>query len=216
MHIEKLTLGPFLVNTYIVYVREAGEAVVIDPGADAEAILSALGERELRVSHIFNTHGHSDHIAANAALRSAFPQARIYVHGRDAHMLIDPRANLSLAFGFEVVSPPADVYLEGNTMVSAAGIDFRVEHVPGHSPGSVCLIPEAQSPMVFSGDTLFAGSIGRTDFPGGNAGALVAGIKEKILTLPDDTVVYTGHGDITTVLAEREGNYYVSEPSSAS
>ena len=215
MHIEKLTLGPFLVNTYIVYLEEAGDAVVIDPGANAEAILSALGERKLSVSHIFNTHGHSDHIAANAALKSAFPRAKIRIHGRDAHMLTDARANLSTAFGFEVVSPPAEAYFEGNTSVAAAGIDFRVEHVPGHSPGSVCLIPEAETPLVFTGDTLFAGSIGRTDFPGGNAGALVAGIKEKILTLPDDTVVYPGHGDITTVLAEREGNYYVSEPSSA-
>lgn len=215
MHIEKLTLGPFLVNTYIAYLEEAGDAIVIDPGADAEAILSALGKRKLRVSHIFNTHGHSDHIAANAAIKGAFPQAKIHIHGRDAHMLTDARANLSLAFGFEVVSPPAEAYFEGNTRVAAAGIDFRVEHVPGHSPGSVCLIPEAEPPLVFTGDTLFAGSIGRTDFPGGNAGALVAGIKEKILTLPDDTVVYPGHGDITTVLAEREGNYYVSEPSSA-
>jgi len=208
--IETIVVGPFGVNTYVIYPGPGCEAVVIDPGADAEKILALLHRRRLRVTHILNTHGHGDHIAANADVKRAFPAARICIHPRDAHMLTDPRANLSLAFDYSVTSPPADVLVEGNTRVTAADMVFRVEHVPGHSAGSVCLVPESFTPkVVFTGDTLFAGSVGRTDFPGGNMGLLVAGIKDKILSLPDETLVYPGHGVQTSVGAEKRMNPYV-------
>ena len=215
MEIDRIVVGAFQVNAYVVRLEGAREAVVIDPGDDSPAILSLVGERGLEVTHIFNTHGHGDHIGANGDVKAAFPEAKIYVHGRDAHMLDDPRANLSTFFGYAASSPPADLFFEGNTDVRAAGITFRVEHLPGHSSGSVCLIADTEPPVVFVGDTLFAGTIGRTDFPGGNMEMLVAGIRDRILSLPDETQVYPGHGETTTVGAERTGNYFVCEDSGA-
>lgn len=211
MRVEKIVVGPFQVNCYIVYCEGGGAAAVIDPGDDAEEILRSIARLGLRVTHIINTHGHADHMAANGALRDAFPEALIMIHGRDAHMLSDPAANLSVAFGYQATSPAADRLLEGNTAFEAAGVTFRVEHIAGHSPGSVCLIPEVEPPAVFGGDTLFSGTVGRTDFPGGNMGLLVSGIREKILSMPDETVVYPGHGEITTVGAEKRDNVYVME-----
>jgi len=215
MRIEKIAVGPFQSNCYIVYSEAGADAVVIDPGADAAAILRRLSKLGLTVTHIVNTHGHADHIGANGAVKEAFPAARIMVHGRDAHMLRDPVANLSAAFGYRADSPEADHLLEGNTSFEAAGVTFNVEHVPGHSPGSVVLVPQVEPPAVFSGDTLFSGTVGRTDFPGGNMGLLISGVREKILSLPDETVVYPGHGDITTVGVEKRGNVYVMTDSGA-
>ena len=211
MKVERIVAGPFFVNTYIVSADGSREAVVVDPGDDAEKILSALEGGGYSVTHIFNTHGHGDHITANAALKTAFPSAKIYIHGRDAEMLSDTLANLSAAFGYQATSPPADGFFVGGRDVTAAGIEWRVEHVPGHSGGSVCLIPETEPPVVFSGDTLFAGNIGRTDFPGGNLEMLIAGIREKILSMPDDTTVYPGHGEPTSVGVEKRTNYFVSD-----
>lgn len=210
MIIESLVVGPFQVNCYVVYPGPGFDAVVIDPGDDPEEILSLLSSRRLNVTHIINTHGHGDHIGANRPLKEAFPLAKIAIHHRDAHMLTDARANFSLDFNFTVTSPPADLFLEGNTELSAAGTTFRIEHVPGHSPGSICIIPDFDPRVVFTGDALFAGSIGRTDFPGGNMGLLVASINDKILTLPGDTVVCPGHGVRTTVEVEKRNNPYLS------
>ena len=153
MKVERIVAGPFFVNTYIVSADGSREAVVVDPGDDAEKILSALEGGGYSVTHIFNTHGHGDHITANAALKKAFPSAKIYIHGRDAEMLSDTLANLSAAFGYQATSPPADGFFVGGRDMTAAGIEWRVEHVPGHSGGSVCLIPETEPPVVFSGDT---------------------------------------------------------------
>jgi len=207
--VESLVIGPFEVNTYVLYLDGGHDAVVIDPGDAPREILELLSRHRLNVTHVINTHGHGDHIAGNAALKAAFPGAKICVHPRDAHMLSDANANLSAAFGFSVTSPEADLRIEGNTELAAAGIAFRVEHVPGHSPGSVCLVPLDAGTLVFSGDTLFAGSIGRTDLPGGNTGLLLAGIRDKILSLPDETVVYPGHGVKTTVGVEKRENPFV-------
>jgi hydroxyacylglutathione hydrolase len=209
LHIDTLVVGPFQVNCYILYTAPGAEAVVVDPGGDAEEIIALIDEKRLAVTHIFNTHGHGDHIAANGPLKELFPAARICIHPRDAHMLVSASANLSSAFGLNVTSPPADVALEGNTEITAAGITFSIEHVPGHSPGSICFVPQLPTHMVFTGDTLFAASVGRTDFPGGSAPLLYTGIREKLLTLPDDTVVYPGHGVPTTVGREKASNPYV-------
>jgi len=211
LHIDTLVVGPFQVNCYVLYGAPGGETVVIDPGGDAEEIIALLDEKRLTVTHIVNTHGHGDHIAANGPLKELFPNARICIHPRDAHMLASASANLSAAFGLSVTSPPADVSLEGNTEITAAGITFSVAHVPGHSPGSVCLVPQLSEHMVFSGDTLFAGSVGRTDFPGGNAKLLYTGIREKLFALPDDTIVYSGHGVPTTIAREKASNPFVGE-----
>jgi glyoxylase-like metal-dependent hydrolase (beta-lactamase superfamily II) len=209
VQIETIVVGEFQVNCYVLYNDLGGPAVVIDPGGDPEEIIAFLSGARLRVTHIINTHGHGDHIAANGPLQEVFPAAKICVHPRDAHMLTSAAANLSLAFGLNMTSPAADVMLEGNTEIALLGVQFAVEHVPGHSPGSICLVPKCAPHMAFVGDTLFAGSVGRTDFPGGNSGLLYAGIREKLLVLPDDTVVYSGHGVPTTIGQEKRFNPYV-------
>ncbi len=209
MRIERIVVGPFQVNCYILYNETGGKCLVIDPGDDGDGILESISRLSLSVTHIVNTHGHADHIAANIVLKEAFPAAELMIHGRDAHMLTDPAANLSAALGFQAISPRADRLLEAGTTIEPAGLSFRIEQIGGHSPGSICLINDATPPAVFAGDTLFAGTIGRTDFPGGNMGMLLSGVREKILTLPDETVIYPGHGEITTVGVERTNNPYV-------
>lgn len=206
MIIETIVVGPFEVNTYVIYPGPGCDAVIIDPGDDPQEILTLVAGRRLNITHIVNTHGHGDHIGANGYVKAAFPHAKICIHHRDAHMLTDPRANLSLAFGYSAVSPPADVLLEGNTEFTAAGVRFRLEHVPGHTPGSLCLMPEISPAVAFTGDTLFAGTIGRTDMPGGNMGLLLSSIAERIMSLPDDTIVHPGHGLSTTIGIERANN----------
>jgi glyoxylase-like metal-dependent hydrolase (beta-lactamase superfamily II) len=209
--VETLIVGPFQVNTYVLHNGRGSKAVVIDPGADPEEIADLLSRLEVDVTHIVNTHGHGDHVAANGDIKGLYPDALICIHPRDAHMLADPRANLSLAFGFSSMSPKADVLLEGNTELEAAGMRFEILHVPGHTAGSICLVPVGTEPVVFSGDTLFAGGIGRTDFPGGNTGLLIAGIREKLLSMPDETIVYPGHGVKTTVGVEKRENPFVGK-----
>jgi hydroxyacylglutathione hydrolase len=211
VQVETIVVGEFQVNCYVLYKEIGGPAVVIDPGGDPEDIIAFLSGARLRVTHIINTHGHGDHIAANGPLQELFPAAKICIHPRDAHMLTSAAANMSLLFGFNLTSPPADVMLEGNTEITLLGVKLAIEHIPGHSAGSICLIPDVRPHIAFVGDTLFAGSVGRTDFPGGNAGLLYAGIREKLFTLPEDTVVYCGHGVPTTIGQEKKFNPIVGE-----
>jgi glyoxylase-like metal-dependent hydrolase (beta-lactamase superfamily II) len=207
--IKQIVTGDFASNAYVVRGDSSEEAVIIDAGGAAGELLGVIETDGLRLTHIINTHGHADHMAANAALKDAFPDAKICIHGRDAHMLSDARANLSMPFGFEAISPAADILIEGNTELEAGGVTFRIEQIGGHSPGSVALVVDGEPTVVFSGDTLFQGTIGRTDFPGGNMEVLLSGIKEKILSLPGDTVVYPGHGEPTTVACEKAGNPFL-------
>jgi len=151
------------------------------------------------------THGHIDHIAGVVALHSTFPDAKVYIHELDAEMLREPRANLSAMSGMAFSAAPPDVSLQDGDVIEQAGVKLLVLHTPGHTPGGICLFCQAEG-AAFVGDTLFAGSIGRTDFPGGSMRQLLSSVKDRLFTLPDETKVYPGHGPATTIAHEKKYN----------
>lgn len=205
MILKTIRVGPFGTNCYIVGCETSKEAIVIDPGDEADLILEELKAAGLMCRIIVNTHGHVDHITANRALAEA-TGAVIAIGAEDAPSLLDPTLSLSRALGNLAkgkTSPPADVLLVEGDTVCAGSVCLEILHTPGHTPGSISLLGEG---VVFSGDTIFAsGGIGRTDFPGGSYDELVKSIEEKLLVLPDETRVYPGHGPSTTIGRERMG-----------
>jgi hydroxyacylglutathione hydrolase len=213
--IESIESAPFGEMTYIVWKRGQGEAqaeaLVIDPGFDPEAIFEVLTRHSLQVAAILNTHGHADHIAGNAAMKQAFPAAPLLIGRNDARLLTDPDANLSAPFGMPLTSPAADRLVDDGERLELAGLSMEVREIPGHSPGSVVFVCDQYDPViVFGGDVLFAGSIGRTDL-GGNTEQLLAGIRARLFNLPASTLVYPGHGPVTTVGQEQVANPFVGE-----
>jgi glyoxylase-like metal-dependent hydrolase (beta-lactamase superfamily II) len=200
---------PFAENSYVVWRPDRKDAVVIDPGFEPDAVLDALAAEKLTPAMILNTHGHVDHIAGNQAMKEAFPDAPLVIGAGDAAMLTDPMQNLSGLSGIAIVSPPADrTVCEGET-IDVAGMQFDVFEIHGHSPGHVVFVVGGE-PVVFGGDVLFAGSIGRTDFPGGDLDQLLNGIRAKLWPLSDETVVYPGHGPATTVGEEKRSNPFLA------
>lgn len=208
--IQTIVSMPFAENTYVAWIEGRADALVIDPGTEPDAILAFLEDRGLTPAAILNTHGHADHIAGNAALKAAYPDAPLVIGALDAPLLADADLNVSRPFGFEVVSPPADRLVREGDTVSFAGLTLDIREIPGHSPGHVVFLVR-DTKVVFGGDVLFRGSIGRTDFPGGSFETLATGIRNKLYTLPDDTVVYPGHGPVTTVGREKRTNPFVPE-----
>ncbi|REJ65314.1 MAG: MBL fold metallo-hydrolase [Planctomycetota bacterium] len=211
--LEIIVSVPFDENTLIARLADRHDCLVVDPGLEPEKILDFLEPRQLEPAAILNTHGHSDHIAGNAALKERWPDAPLVIGHGDEEKLTDPRKNLSAAFGLSLVSPPADQLLREGEPFAAAGFELTVREIPGHSAGHIVLIWEAHPPaVVFGGDVLFAGSIGRTDFPDGSLEALTSGIHTKLFTLPDDTLVLPGHGPVTTIGREKATNPFVGAP----
>lgn len=204
---------PFEENAYIARLEGREDCLVIDPGLEPEKIIAVLEQEGLTVSAILNTHGHSDHIGGNAALKERWPDCPIVIGTADAPKLIDPNQNLSSMFGAHLVSPPADVTVEDGDTYSAAGFDLRVLGIPGHSAGHVVFFYETNDPpLAFVGDVIFSGSVGRTDFPDGDFQQLQTGIHTKLFTLPGKTLLLPGHGPTTTVAAEKYSNPYVGLP----
>lgn len=203
--IESLVVGPIGVNCYIVFDENTLEGIVIDPGGNAGEIIKAVNDKKITVKYVVNTHGHSDHIGANTEICKAF-QAKLLIHRKDKNMLIDTRDNLSFYMGMNIISQMADGFVDEGDTIEFGEIKLKVRHTPGHSAGGICLVGDG---VVFSGDTLFAESIGRCDFPGGSEITLINSIKEKILPLPDETKVFPGHGPATTVGWERKLNPYL-------
>ena len=200
---------PFQENTYIVWHDDRTDALVVDPGLEPDAILDFLDERKLQIAAILNTHGHADHIAGNETMKDRFPHAPLIIGVNEAALLTDADLNLSAPFGMAIVSPPADRLVREREVLDLAGIQLEVREIPGHSPGHVVFVVHEKPVLVLGGDVLFRGSIGRTDFPGGSFERLEAGIRTKLYTLPDDTVIYPGHGPTTTIGHEKRTNPFV-------
>jgi glyoxylase-like metal-dependent hydrolase (beta-lactamase superfamily II) len=214
LQIRTIVSMPFGENTYVAWLSGRNDCLVFDPGLEPEPILELLADEGLTPAAILNTHGHADHIGGNEALKAAFPQAPLLVGVHEAHLLTDPLANLSALFGFSLTSPAADRKVSEGDVVEAAGIRLEVLEIPGHSPGHVVYVYRDRPCLVFGGDVLFRGGIGRTDFPGGSGPLLLQGIRTKLFALPGDTVVYPGHGPVTTVGQEKRFNPFVGEGSS--
>jgi glyoxylase-like metal-dependent hydrolase (beta-lactamase superfamily II) len=199
-------VGPLQSNSYLLADEVTREAALFDPGMESESVADILARERLTVTAIVNTHGHFDHVFGNAYFK-AKTGAPLLMHRADLD-LVKRLEEQSLYFGFRATpSPPPDRFLEEGDEVRVGGIRLRVRHTPGHSPGGICLVTDGTA---FVGDTLFAGSIGRTDLPGGSAETLLTSIREKLLTLPDDTVIYPGHGPATTIGHERRHNPFLT------
>lgn len=205
MIIKRLPVGPIGTNCYVVGCPETKKAVVIDPGDEAEKIMRTLESNGLEIEAIINTHGHWDHVGANRKLKD-LTGVPILIHRDDAGFLNDGKLNLASFMGDQGLSPAADRILQEGDEISVGNLSFRVLHTPGHTPGGISLVGDG---VVFVGDTLFAGSIGRTDFPGGDFKTLIRSIKEKLLVLGDDMIAYSGHGPETTIGREKRGNPFL-------
>ena len=188
MEIVNLIVGELEVNCYLVGDREKNEWLVIDPGGDEEKILEAIEKRKADIKFIINTHGHPDHTGANNIIKKE-TGAPLYIHKEDASLLSKP-----------------DHFLKEGDILPLGDTSLKVIHTPGHTRGGICLLaPEA----LFSGDTLFAGSIGRTDLPGGSLPVLLRSIRDKLFSLPENTKVYPGHGPQTTIGEEKRSNPFL-------
>jgi len=203
--IKDLTVGPIMANCYIVGCEETKVAAVIDPGDEADRILIILAEAGLTVQTIINTHGHFDHVSANQRMKEV-TGAELLIHALDAPMLSQLSATAASWGMSSEDSPPPDRTIAHGDVVQVGNIDLTVIHTPGHTPGGISL---HSNKAVFVGDTLFAGSIGRTDFPGGDFGVLKTSIQEKLFTLNDDVTVYPGHMGLTTIGQEKRTNPFV-------
>ncbi|HVJ50448.1 MBL fold metallo-hydrolase [Desulfitobacterium sp.] len=203
--IEGQAMGVMGANCYILSCPETKKAVVIDPGAEGKRIHSWVLEKGYQVEYILLTHGHLDHIGAVDELRDAF-DAKVGIHARDADMLIDGQKNLSTYMGSSIEMKPADFLLKDGQTITIGQITLTVLATPGHTLGGVCFLT---SDGLISGDTLFAGSIGRTDFPGGSLEQLLDGINQKLMVLPEETRVFPGHGEETTIGREKRENPFL-------
>ncbi len=205
LKIKTLVVGPIQNNCYIVY-DENKTTFVVDPGGDGSKIVSLCKENNLDVKYIINTHGHLDHIGANKDLKEAYPKAELVIHADDEKMLYDPNYNLSALMGEKIISPKADITVKDQDTLDFGGRKIKVIHTPGHTPGGILLLVDD---YLFTGDTVFQGSVGRTDLPGGDMKVLIKSIKEKFLNLSNKLRVFPGHGDETTIAHERDNNPFI-------
>jgi len=207
MFLKRLVVGALETNCYLIGCEKTKEAAVIDPGGEeaVDLILNLLQKNNFNLKYIINSHGHIDHIIGNNLLK-AKTEALLLIHRLDADMLVDGNKNISSFMGKEICSPHADKLLEEGDEISLGSLRLKLIHTPGHTPGGISLVVNN---IVFTGDTLFAGGIGRTDLPGGSYQDLKKSIKEKLLVLSDDKIIYPGHGPDSTIGEERRTNLYL-------
>ncbi|MBD3165218.1 MBL fold metallo-hydrolase [bacterium] len=206
MEWKALSVGPLQTNGFVIW--EQSDAVVIDPGAEPDRFERFLAEHVLDLHAILLTHGHGDHIGGVKELREAFPDAKVMCHREEAEFLTDPSINLSIFLPEPFVAGQPDRFLEHGEMLSFGRLQLEVRHVPGHTPGHIVFYHKAGG-VLFAGDTVFAGGIGRCDLPKGNGPLLVSKVQSEILSLPDETTILPGHGPQTTLKTERQFNPYL-------
>ena len=200
-----VVVGPLDTNCYLAYCSETRACAIIDPGAEADRIFPLIYELELRPALLLNTHGHLDHIGANRDIKEKF-NVPFFIHELDKPLLEQGlQSELSFFLGAKE-SPPPDRLIQDEERISVGNSVLRVVHTPGHTPGSVSFLGDG---ILFSGDTLFNGGVGRTDLPGGSTQDLENSIRTRILTLPPETIVLPGHGPWTTVGEEKESNPFL-------
>ena len=213
LRVASIVSVPFEENTYILHLDGGTDCLIVDPGFEPDKIFAHIEQYALTPVAVLCTHGHSDHIAGNGAMKERWPDVPLVIGANETEKLTDPFQNLSGQFGAPLTSPEADAVVREGEPYSAAGMDFDVYEIPGHSSGHVVFVWSGGTPnIVVGGDVLFNGSIGRTDFPDGSFEKLREGIHEKLFTLPDDTVVLPGHGPETTIGAEKANNPFVGRP----
>ena len=204
MILEKLVVGPLQTNCYIVADGKTRQGMIIDPGYHHTVILDKVKELGLKIKHIVLTHGHFDHIAA-LGMVSAAVDAKVAIHKDDVKVLEDKFLG-SLTNIIGKAMPQSDLLLNGGEEIKVGELTFKVLHTPGHTPGGISVYGQG---VCFSGDTLFNTGVGRTDLSGGDGEQILKSIKEKLMALPDETKVYPGHGQETTIGAERRGNPFL-------
>lgn len=206
--LETFQVGPLQCNCSIIGDRESGEAVVVDPGGDPEVIKQKLDDLGLTARYLLHTHAHFDHVLGSRKMKE-LTGAKICLHKED-QWLYDNLDKQCQMFGFAPDTPlPVDHYLEDEESVEFGGVQARVLHTPGHTPGSLCYSVEADEPVLLAGDTLFSGSIGRTDLWGGSFEQIIRSISDRLMVLEDETRVIPGHGPDTTIWSEKKNNPYV-------
>jgi|LDZT01.1.fsa_nt_gi glyoxylase-like metal-dependent hydrolase (beta-lactamase superfamily II) len=202
IYIKKITLGQLATNCYILGCMKTKKAAVIDPAEENSIILEMLTQENFTLKYIINTHGHADHIGGNFFLKNN-TSAKLLIHRMDEDMLTDPQKNLSFYTGHAIQSPPADDYLEEGKDIKIGSLNISVIHTPGHSPGSTSLLVGNK---IFTGDTLFANGIGRTDLPGGSFSEIKQSIKDKLFILDSSCEIFPGHGPISDLGREISTN----------
>lgn len=204
--VRKLAVGMLETNCYVIYDEKTKAGAIIDPGGSKERILAFLKEEQIDIQAILLTHGHFDHIAALYGVKE-YTKAPVYIGENEKQLLAKPEKNLSNQFGVEI-SLTADHYLEDGEMITVGDIDLKAIYTPGHTKGGVCYYLQSEDKL-FSGDTLFFNSVGRTDLPTGNMEELYKSIKEQLFILKEETKVFPGHGNATSIGYEKKSNVII-------
>ncbi len=209
MLIKQITVGSMAVCCYLVACKETKKAIVIDPGGNEKEILALIADEGVKLEYIVNTHGHPDHVCANGPVQEA-TGAPIVMHEDDVDFFAKSEVIQYFSMLGLAPSPPVNKRVKDGDVLKVGNLSFKVIHTPGHTPGGICLY---SAPQLFTGDTLFVGAVGRTDFPGGDMQVFMRSIHDRLLGLPDETVVWPGHGyggSQSTIGVEKRSNPYLS------
>ena len=207
MTVKQFLAGPIGTNCYLLINEKTKEAVIVDPASCPDYMMNYIKTEELKLKAVLLTHAHFDHIMGIDDVLNKYGKMPVYVHEADKPMLEDPQQNMTMYCGFPYAYKGAQAVQDGQVL-SLIGYEIKVLHTPGHTPGGCCYYIASEHVLI-SGDTLFQQSIGRTDFPGGSMSDLVRAVKEKLMILPEDTVVYPGHMGTTTIADEKRMNPFL-------